>query len=235
MTKIAIIEDDQAQADQLEACIVRYSREHDLSVRVTQYLNVINFLEKYQSDCDIVYMDIMMPMMNGMSAARLLREKDEKVTLIFVTSMRQYAIQGYEVSASDFIVKPLKYEEFAIKFARTMNRLRPKGEDILLKSDLGFIRLDPSRILYVEVSSHHCLYRTEEGEYRQYQTMKSAESALNKYGFARPNNFTLVNLDRITRIDGNCVYIGEKAIEMSHPRRKAFLTEYARFMGDGHA
>ena len=235
MMKIAIIEDDPAQADQLEGCISRYCAEHGLPVRVTQHLNVINFLEKYQGDCDIVYMDIMMPMMNGMSAARLLREKDEKVTLVFVTSMRQYAIQGYEVAASDFIVKPLKYEEFAIKFARILNRLRPSEGTLLLKSDLGFIRLDPARILYVEVSAHHCLYHTDSGEYRQYQTMKSAESALARFGFARPNNFTLVNLDRITRVDGKSVYIGGTAIEMSHPRRKAFMAEYARFMEEGHA
>lgn len=235
MTRIAIIEDDQAQADQLQACIERYCAEHALPVRVTQHLNVINFLEKYSGDCDIVYMDIMMPMMNGMSAARLLREKDEKVTLIFVTSMRQYAIRGYEVAASDFIVKPLKYEEFAIKFARTLDRLRPRGGDILLKSDLGFVRLDPARIAYVEVSSHHCLYHTDSGDFRQYQTMKSAENALAGHGFARPNNFTLVNLDRITRIDGKSVYLGELAFEMSHPRRKAFMAAYADFMGDGHA
>ena len=91
MIRIAIVEDEKEQADHLESCIRRYSEEHGTGTQVTVYSNVITFLEQYKASFDIVYMDIMMPMMNGMDASHLLREKDDKVMLIFVTSMRQYA------------------------------------------------------------------------------------------------------------------------------------------------
>ena len=109
MVRIAIVEDEQEQADRLQSHIRRYGEEHQIGTQVTVCSNVITFLEQYKAEFDIVFMDIMMPMMNGMDAAHLLREKDDKVMLIFVTSMRQYALQGYDVAAADFIVKPVPY------------------------------------------------------------------------------------------------------------------------------
>ena len=122
MINIAIVEDNREQAAALESHIKTYASDHKLSVSVSIFYEPITFLEKY-SPFHIVYMDIMMPMLNGMDAAKLLREKDEKVILIFVTTMRQYAIQGYEVAASDFIVKPVAYPEFALKFTKVLARL----------------------------------------------------------------------------------------------------------------
>ena len=172
-----------------------------------------------------------MPMLNGMDAARLLREKDEKVILIFVTTMRQYAIQGYEVAASDFIVKPVAYPEFALKFTKVLARLEHvMPPDVLIRTDTSFVRLSPRDVRYVEVKGHHCVYHTASGEYRQYQTMKSAESALAGQGFVRCNSFLLVNLTHVDRIDGMNVIVGGEPLQISHPKRKAFTDAFVRFM-----
>ena len=230
MIRIAIIEDDKEQAAALESHIKRYSEEHKTAIEVSVFYNVISFLEKYSADRDIIFMDIMMPMMNGMDASRLLREKDDQVMLIFVTSMRQYAIQGYEVSASDFIVKPVSYPEFSLKFTRALSKLPDKEtSDILIKTETGFVKLSPGQIDYVEVRGHHCVYHSAMGEYRQYQTMKSAETALEGQGFARCNNFLLVNLGRVTRIENLTAYVGDEELQISHPRRKAFTEAFREY------
>ena len=230
MIRIAIIEDDKDQAADLEAHIRRYAQEHGSAMDVSVFYNVIVFLEKYSADYDMVFMDIMMPMMNGMDASRMLREKDDKVMLIFVTSMRQYAIQGYEVSASDFIVKPLSYPEFSLKFTRALSKL-PKRDtgDILIKTETGYAKLQPGQITYVEVRGHHCVYHTVGAEYRQYQTMKSVEEALDGQGFARCNNFLLVNLAHVDRLEGLSVWVRGEELQMSHPRRKAFSEAFAKY------
>ena len=143
-----------------------------------------------------------MPMLNGMDAAHMLREKDGKVMLIFVTSMQQYAIQGYSVSATDFIVKPVSYPQFKLKFTRFLTKLHATQErkepDILLKTGSGFVRLHPHQIVYVEVR-------------------------------AKCNNYLLVNLARVTGISEMTVQLGKETLPMSHPRKNAFTSQFLAF------
>ena len=74
---------------------------------MTQYTNPVIFLTQYTNRYDLVLLDIEMPDMNGMVVANKLRAIDDEVPLIFITNMRKYAIKGYEVNASDFILKPI--------------------------------------------------------------------------------------------------------------------------------
>ena len=230
MIRIAIIEDDKEQASQLESCIRRYDADFKTGIDVTVYYNVVNFLEKYQAEYDIVFMDIMMPMMNGMDASRLLREKDDRVMLIFVTSMRQYAIQGYDVGASDFIVKPVSYPEFSLKFTRALSKLpKEKNKDVILRSDTGYVRLTHAQIRYIEVRGHHCVYHTQSGDFEQYQSMKSAEEQIGDPQFVRCNNYLLVNLAYVDRIENLTVWVGGEPLSISHPRKKSFTDAYAQY------
>ena len=230
MMRIAIVEDEQTHSALLESHINRYAQEHELAVSVSVFQNVVTFLEKYAGDFDLVFMDIMMPMMNGMDASRMLREKDSSVLLVFVTSMRQYAIQGYEVSASDFMVKPVAYPEFSLKFTRILSKLpQKKSKDVLVKTDMGIVCLSPSQIQYVEVRGHHSVYHTKKGEYRQYRTMKSIESELAEEGFARCNNFLLVNLACVERIEGLTVVVSGEELQMSQPRKKPFTDAFLAY------
>lgn len=232
MINIAIVEDDKEQAAELEAALRQYSDEYKTPLQISVFYNAVVFLEKYTAEYDIVYMDILMPMLNGMDASRMLREKDDRVMLIFVTSMQQFAIQGYEVGASDFIVKPVNYPEFKLKFTRVLERLPKKdSENILIKTETGFVRLAPTQIAYVEVRGHHCVYHTTLGEYRQYQTMKSVEAQLENQGFVKCNNFLLVNLAHVKKIEGMSVFVDGEELQISHPRRKEFSQRFAEFSG----
>lgn len=235
MTGIAIVEDDREHAALLEHCIRRYADEHGLDVSVRLFYDAVTFLEKYAAEDQIVFMDIMMPMLDGMEAARILRQKDPLVVLVFVTTMRQYAVQGYEVDAADFMVKPVSYPEFALKFTRILTKVPPpeNAGDVFLKTENSFVRLPARDILYVEVKGHYCIYHTLQGEYRRYQTMKSAESGLPAGLFARCNNYLLVNLARVTRMDGMQVFVGQEVLPVSYPRRRAFAQALSRFAEGG--
>lgn len=232
MLGIAIVEDDQEHAALLDAYIQRYAAEYHLQVSAWVFHDAVTFLEQYKAEYQIIFMDIMMPMLDGMQAARLLRQKDNKVVLVFVTTMRQYAVQGYEVDACDFLVKPVTYPEFALKFTRILTKVPQPGaeHEVFLKTENSFVRLPSSDILYVEVRGHYCIYHTTKGEYRRYQTMKSAESTLPADSFARCNNYLLVNLAHVSRMDGREVLVGGETLPVSYPRRKAFTDAMARYM-----
>lgn len=65
-----------------------------------------------------------MPHLNGMEAAQKIRELDKEVVIVFITNMAQYAIKGYEVDALDFILKPLNYYTFSMRFTRAVGRVK---------------------------------------------------------------------------------------------------------------
>ena len=231
--KIAIVEDENASAELLEQNIRQYSAEFQIPVEIHLFTNASAFLDQYSAQYGMIFMDIMMPMLNGMDAAHALREKDSAVLLIFVTSMQQYAIQGYEVGATDFIVKPVKYPQFKLKFTRFLSKIQfspsRKSTDVLLKTESGYVRLLPRQISYVEVRAHHCIYHTDLGEFRIYQTMKSVAQQLEPCGFAKCNNYLLVNLTRITKISGMEVVVGKETLPISHPRKNEFIARFVEF------
>ena len=113
---IAIVEDDGKEAEALLSYIKKYGEKSGTSFDVKIFSDAENFLESYKQGLDIVFMDIELPGMNGMDASKRLRALDRSVTLIFVTNMARFAVNGYEVGAFDFIVKPVTYGSFEIKF-----------------------------------------------------------------------------------------------------------------------
>ena len=112
MINVAIVDDDEKVADMLRSYLERFSKENDIEFQAESFGCAVDFLSAFTDRYDIVFLDIELPDMNGIDAARKMREIDGTVALIFVTNMRQYAINGYEVNADDFIVKPVPYFDF---------------------------------------------------------------------------------------------------------------------------
>lgn len=161
MIRIAIAEDEKEHADALAEHVQRYARETDTPVDITRFDNAVTMLENYKAAYDLIFLDIKMPYMNGIDAAHRLRELDNDVMLIFVTSMRQYALEGYSVNAFDFIVKPVTYADFQLKMQRAFKKLKAADDknEILLSTEKGIIKLKPSDIRYVETDGHNIIYR----------------------------------------------------------------------------
>ena len=134
MLKIAVVEDEPAASKEIAGFLARFASEKKIELSTAAYDNPVMFLEKYRGEYDAVFMDIMMPMMNGMECAKQLRTMDENVLLCFVTSMAQYAIHGYEVGAFDFILKPVRYAEFAMKLEQIQRALTKRTEATVLIS-----------------------------------------------------------------------------------------------------
>lgn len=238
MTHIAIVEDEKEYADILDKCVDRFFGERNASVKVTRFDNAISFLENYAACYDLVFLDIKMPYMNGMDAAARLRELDSDVMLIFVTSMKQYAVAGYSVNAFDFIVKPFTYPDFEFKMTRAYNKLASRNRDveILLTTDKGIIKVKPVDIRYVETADgHNIVYRLGERgkDITRYSSLKAAEGELAPFGFARCNSCYLVNLKYVRSIKGHTVDVDGTELQISQPRRKAFIESLMQYAGTG--
>jgi len=159
MIKIAIVEDNDNHAEILKSYIERYGDEHNEQFVIERFNNGMQFISEYSATFDIVFMDIEMPVFDGISTARKLREFDDDVCLIFVTNLAKYALVGYEVSAMDYIVKPVKYFNFAMKLEKAVKLRRSKHTGwLMLKIDESVKKISFNEILFVEVFGQCCHY-----------------------------------------------------------------------------
>lgn len=136
MIKIAIVEDDEKDAEILRSYIDRFGAEHAEQFVIERFNDGMQFISAYSATFDIVFMDIEVPVFDGISTARKLRELDNDVCLIFVSNLAIYALVGYEVDAMDYMVKPVKYFNFALKMEKAV-RLRQNKRTgyLMLKID----------------------------------------------------------------------------------------------------
>ena len=182
MLRFAIVEDDNACAEQLQKYLAQYAKENALEIRTDRFYDGLNFVEDYKARWDLIFMDIEMPLLDGMSAAHRIREIDDSVLLIFITNMAQYAIQGYEVRALDYILKPLNYYAFAMKLRKVIRILdqRTTKAAIVMDAEGNNRRIALSEIQYIEVLDHQLIYHRSDDTFHTFGSLKKIESANKK-------------------------------------------------------
>ena len=181
---------------------------------------------------DIVFLDIEMPHMDGMTAARKLREKDTGIKIIFVTNMAQYAIHGYEVDAVDFIVKPISYYVFVDKLKKALRYLNLNKEKMVVVHGNGeMMRIGSSQILYVEKDKNYLVFHTTKGNLQARGTMLDVEKELSQEGFSKCINGCLVNLKCVSKLEKDTVWIDEIQLPISRQRKKEFKEDFMRYLG----
>ena len=225
MVRIAMVEDDPADLEQLRECLRRYEEEHSERFSVMSFSNPTDFLNACQSDYDLVLMDIELPLFDGMEAARRLRQTDPAVTLVFITNMEQYAINGYAVDALDFVVKPINYYRFSSMLRKALRNIaRQEEKEVVVQSAGKITRLRLSQIYYVEIRDHLLIYCTSQGRLESWGKLADVEQALSDHGFARCSSSHLVNLRHVVSVAGNSVDVAGTKLPISQRKRKTFYT-----------
>lgn len=237
MLNIAMVEDSDSDAKVLSSYLGNYFNAEGIEYRIQRFDSSASFLNECKSGFDIVFMDIELPDDNGLEAAKRFRCIDESAMIMFVTNMAQFAVNGYEVDAFDFIVKPVKYATFVMKMNRAMRRLSSmKDVTVCIKTENGIVRANASSIKYVETLNHGVVYHLASGEkIISRDTMKKVENELTtRVGFFKCNRCYLVNLKHVRMIKDSTVIVGDDELLISRPRKKEFLITVAKFLGGGN-
>lgn len=233
MIKIAIVEDDRSCAEQFISYMERYSKEKSETLLPRIYSDATSFLKEYNGQFDIIFMDIMLPSVNGLDAARKLRQMDDTVCLVFATSMAQLAINGYEVEAADFILKPVLYPRFSALMDKLLRRMiSQRGTEITVRTPGGIEkRLYSSQISYVMIEDHLLIYHTDIGTVETWDSLKHALELLPKASFSQCSKSCVVNLDRVVTVRGNQVILKECILPLSRSRKKDFISALNTYLG----
>ena len=214
-----IIVDDEPLAVKLLESFVTKTPDLRLLGSFTDSVEAINAIKEQKPD--LLFLDIQMPDLNGMELAHMI---PANTRVIFTTAFKDYAFDSYEVSALDFLLKPIRYNKFlsAVEKAKQWYEREPADEDNKTKS--LFIRVDGElrnitidSIIYVSGMKDYVMFYLD-GESKPlitHLTMKAVEAMLPTDKFLRVHRSYIIAVDKIKKIDRNdCIYIGEEIIHV---------------------
>ena len=232
MIRIAIVEDDGAVSALLQEYVQRHTRQYGTEFEVKVFADGMDILDDYRPVYDIIFLDVEMKHLDGMTTAERIRQMDAEVILIFITNMAQYAIRGYSVGALDYVLKPVPYFAFSQQLMKAVTRLEKRARHYLtVPVEGGLRRLDAASIYYLESEGHRVHFYTNEGDFLAPGALKTFEEKLASRPFARCNSGYLVNLAQVRGVQQNTVEVGPYELQVSRPKRKSFLAALTDYIG----
>lgn len=200
MIKIVICEDEKEQQELLKLYIFKIFDELSIEYELEIFNSGEELLKIYSNDTDIILLDIQMGKINGMNTARQIRELDKKVEIIFITSLIEYVLEGYEVRAYRYLIKPIKYDDFKNNVLNCIKDISIQNKYIIVKEQGNRIKLDINEITYIEVQKETITIHTLSKDYKINETMNNIEKEINCNRFYRCHKSFLVNLEQVKRI-----------------------------------
>ncbi len=230
-----IVDDEPIARDILKQYIIRDERlmleaSYSNAVDALREINVIKPV--------LMFLDIKMPKISGFE---LIRSMPQHPYVIFTTAYREFALDGFDLNAVDYLLKPFSFERFlqAVNKAYTLI-IAEKGEklqaasledekDMFVKADGKLVRLRLQDILYIEALKEYVRIYTTEGNWVIYQTMQNLEDNLPNELFFRIHRSYIVALRHIKSIEGNTVQVNKMTLPVSRYTKDAFMEKIARY------
>ncbi len=234
MYNIIIVEDTLSDSDKLEKYVRLFFERAERECAIRVFQDGLEMLDAFKCHEDIIFLDIDLPNINGMDLAKRIREKDEDVTIIFVSNLSKFALKGYEVNALDYIIKPFNYTNIEHRLNRVLNiKKRSKDKSILLKINASTnIVCDLDTILYIEKDGNYLIFHTEKEEYRVRGSFSMFESKLHENAFSYCMKGILVNLAYVEKTTQDSVYLKGVTLPIARHRKKEFIDDLFNYFGE---
>lgn len=229
---IGIVDDSPRDRDVIKQYLEQYSQEQPLQYQARYFEDGAALLENYQSNFDLIFLDIQMEGIDGMRTAAAIRSVDSSVIIIFVTKTAQYATSGYTVQAQSYLLKPITYFAFETELSRALTQLKRVGrESLLIGSATAQRRVDIAEIVYIESKRHKLTVHTLQHQVTFTGTLKSFEDLLAGKNFYRSNSGYLLNLRHVTALEGEeSTMSNGDVLKVSRSRKKGLMEALANYI-----
>ncbi len=183
---------------------------------------------------DLVFLDIQMPEIDGLSFFKTLTNPP---FVIFTTAYREYAVEGFELNALDYLVKPISFQRFVKSIDRVLEELNKRkpipnpvatevlDQEVIFKVDKKIIKIPVDNIQVIQGLKDYIRVKTTDQDLISYQTIKGMVEALPESKFVRIHKSYIVNLDHVKVVEGNTVQCGEHLLTVSRNYRKEFIEQ----------
>ena len=229
---IAIIEDSGQELSLLERCLQSYLSSRQVYRVIDTYTSGEAFLENWPSKSyDLVFLDILMEGISGIEVARKIRETDSECLLIFISSSKEYALQGFEVRAFDYLLKPLSEERFQKTMDLCQNELAKHIRYIEVKESRTLVKIPLNEIIYTDYYNHYIQIHTAARLIRSYQQFDVFSPLLLCYPqFLCCYRNCVVNRDHVDSVDKHDFVMenGER-VPITRGNRNSIYQQYADY------
>lgn len=217
--KIAICDDEERFQLQLKDLIDANYKSIDVLVDV--FSDGRKLLERFDAvPYDVIFLDIEMPAIDGITLAKKLRERSEGVYIVFLTSHVEYALEGYEVNALRYLTKPIQENKLREVLKYVMEKNTQKRQ-LLIRSDGEDLRLDLADLLYFEAQNQYVAIHAVDGTHIVRANVSTFEEELKNDGFFRIHRGYLISLSKVRKVvktdvwldNGDCLPISRNNVK----------------------
>lgn len=234
--KLAVVDDLPADRGALAQKVDAYMKDHGLDYALYEYESAEDFLEVFRTmDFDVVFMDIYMGGMDGLSAAARLRAYDRDCKLVFLTSAQEHVWQALPLGICHYLVKPIQDTDVEAALRNSCVLPDHAVPTLEVTVDKEPLTLDTGKILYIEkIERYVCIHMTQ-------QTLQLRESAFSVQRvtellskderFLVPIRGTILNMDRVSDLEDEVFLMqnGDR-IAVNVRGKKAVLTAYQNYI-----
>jgi len=210
MLKCIVIDDEELA----RALLKTYIDKLDFLELVQDYENPLNAIEMIKSNSiDLIFLDIQMPELKGTDFAKMVPENTK---IIFTTAYSEYALEGYELNALDYLLKPIIFD----RFLKAVLKLKPTNESnikdtITVKSGYDLHKLKLNDITHIQSDSEYVIFHTQDQKIMSHQSLKSLEETLDRSLFMRVHRSFIINKTKVTGLKGRDVLLSDIKITVS--------------------
>lgn len=225
-----LIVDDEPIARQI---IEGYAKQYPLLEVVASCEDAMEARIQLQRHAiDLIFLDINMPVIDGIGFLKTLKKAPQ---IIFTTAYKEYAVDAFELSASDYLLKPFSFERFLMAVDRVAEKLAPAAtpmpvaetipadDFMFIKSDNKIFKVAFDDILYLEAFGNYAKVFLSDKQLMPTTTLTSLEEALPKNRFVRVHRSFIINKNHISHIEGNRVFIRDQEVPISANFKEGFL------------
>jgi two-component system, LytTR family, response regulator len=219
-----LIVDDEPLSQELITDYVNSCPELKLTGVCKDALEAGEFLKN--GKVDLLFLDINMPKLSGIGFVKSLKEPP---LFVIITAYPEYAIEGFEIDAVDYLLKPVSFERFRTSVNRVLERLSPKSEKklspehIMVRADKKNYRIVFDEILYLEAQGDYVKFVTAEKSLMVHGKLKDFLMQLPKNNFEQIHKSYVISLSKVVYLEGNLIKIGQHRLPVSLNYREQLL------------